>query len=113
MTAWHGACNSSPNKESRTMKTTLKILMLLLAASYPCVAFAGLVGLASPTVFFSGEVVFSLFAIAGLALIGLNDYSRRPLPVHTAATKVAPVMAAGSSRRDAACAVRPLGCVSA
>jgi hypothetical protein len=67
------------------MKTTLKILMFILGASIPCVAFASLVGVAATTAFFSGEVIFSLFAIAGLALIGLNDYSRRPLPVHTAA----------------------------
>ncbi|HUL55200.1 MAG TPA: hypothetical protein VLT83_17485 [Opitutaceae bacterium] len=67
------------------MKTTLKILMLVLGASIPCVAFAGLIGVAAPAAFFSGEVVFSLFAIAGLAFIGLNDYSRRPLLVHTVA----------------------------
>jgi hypothetical protein len=95
------------------MKTTLKILMLLLAASFPCVAFAGLLGIAPPAAFYSGEIVFSLFAIAGLALIGLNDYSRRPIPVHTAATKAAPVVTVGSSRRDRACAVHPWECASA
>jgi hypothetical protein len=67
------------------MKTTLKILMLILGASIPCVAFASFVGVAPTAAFFSGEVIFSIFAVAGLALIGLNDYSRRPLLVHTVA----------------------------
>ena len=65
------------------MKTTLKILMLILGAGIPFVAFASLVGVAPIASFFSGEVIFSLFAIAGLALTGLNDYSRGPLPAHT------------------------------
>jgi hypothetical protein len=68
------------------MKTTLKILMLVLGVTYPCVAFAGLIGIASPSAFFSGEVVFSLFAIVGLLLIGLTDYSR-PITVRSAAAK--------------------------
>ena len=68
--------------KNNTVKTILRALMLLFVAGYPCVMFAGLVGLASPSAFLSGEVVFSLFAVVGLALIGLTDYSRRPIDVH-------------------------------
>ena len=91
------------------MKTTLKILMLVLGAAFPSVAFAGLLGLASSDAFGSGEVYFSLFAIVGLALISLNDYSRRPLPVRVATKNTA----LASDRRDAACAMRPVECASA
>jgi hypothetical protein len=95
------------------MKTTLKILMLVLSVAFPSVAFASLAGIASPAAFFSGDVVFSLFAIAGLALISLSDYRRRPMRVHTAKMFAAQLAAAGSGAHDAACAVRPLGCASA
>ncbi|HUJ42686.1 MAG TPA: hypothetical protein VLW52_03655 [Opitutaceae bacterium] len=94
------------------MKTTLKILMLVLGTAFPSVAFAALIGIASPAAFFSGEVLFSLFAIAGLALISLNDYSRRPLPVPVAATNAVPVAAQRSGQR-AAGAMRPVECASA
>jgi hypothetical protein len=66
------------------MKTTLKLLMLLLGISYPCVMFAGLIGIAAPSAFFSGEVAFLLFAIIGLMLVGFTDYSCRPIIVHSA-----------------------------
>lgn len=59
--------------------------MLILGASIPCVAFAALVGFVPNAAIFSSEVIFSLFAIAGLVLTGLNDYSRRPVPTHIVA----------------------------
>jgi hypothetical protein len=67
------------------MKTTLKFLMLLFGISYPCVMFAGLIGIAAPSAFFSGEVAFLLFAVIGLMLVGFTDTSRRPIIVHCAA----------------------------
>ncbi|HUL54431.1 MAG TPA: hypothetical protein VLT83_13585 [Opitutaceae bacterium] len=95
------------------MKATLKILMLVLGAAFPLAAFAGMIGLASPAAFLSSELMFSLFAIVGLAAIGLNDYSRRPLTVRVAAKNIVPAAAPRSSRHDAACAVRPVECASA
>jgi hypothetical protein len=95
------------------MKTTLKILMLVLGAAFSSAAFAGLLGLASAAAFGSGEVYFSFFAIAGLALISLNDYSRRPLPVRVATTNTVPAATRVSNQRDAACAIRPVECASA
>jgi hypothetical protein len=67
------------------MKTTLKFLMLLFGAGYPCVMFASLVGIVPPSAFFSGEVAFLLFAVIGLMLVGFTDTSRRPIIVHCAA----------------------------
>lgn len=95
------------------MKTTLKILMLLFGASYPCVMFAGFIGIASPSAFFSGEVAFSLFAIVGMMLIGFNDYCRRPITVHPAAAKACPVAAVGASRHNHASGIHPFECASA
>ena len=67
------------------MKTTLKFLMLLFGAGYPCVMISSLVGIVSPSAFFSGEVAFLLFAVIGLMLVGFTDTSRRPIIVHCAA----------------------------
>jgi hypothetical protein len=92
------------------MKTTLKLLMLLLGVSYPCVMFAGLIGIASPSAFFSGEVAFSLFAIVGLMLVGFNDYCRRPIIVHSAAAKAEPVVAVGAGRHNHASGIHPCEC---
>jgi len=92
------------------MKTTLKILMLLLGASYPCVMFASLIGIASPSAFFSGEVAFSLFAIVGLMLVGFNDYCRRPITVHSAAAKAEPVVAVGSGLPNHTRGIHPFKC---
>ena len=47
--------------------------------------FASLVGIVSPSAFFSGEVAFLLFAVIGLMLVGFTDTSRRPIIVHCAA----------------------------
>ena len=45
---WHDACNGRDNNESSLMNTTLKFLLLLLGAAYPCIAFAGLIGIHAP-----------------------------------------------------------------
>ncbi len=58
------------------MKTSLKLIALVLAAGYPCLAVAEIFGAKLPTVlnFESVATLFSLLLI-GLTLVG--DYSRR------------------------------------
>ncbi len=70
------------NNESTTMKTALKILMLLLIASSACTAFAGLIGLAPVSVFLTSEVTFCLYSAAGIMFIGLNDCGCRGSTVY-------------------------------
>lgn len=85
------------------MKTSLKLILFLLGASLPCIAFAGLVGLSTPAAFFSGEVALSVFAAAGLLLIGLNDYTYHRIAFRTSPARVCPVVAFSpvKSRREA------------
>ena len=64
------------NNESTNMKTTLKITTLLLAAALPCAAIAAVAGFAEPATV-SIDVVFPLFAIAGLQLVAMTDRGRR------------------------------------
>lgn len=72
------------------MKTTLKILALLLGFGAACVAFAGLVGLDSFSAFFTSGAPIAVYSMAGLMLIGVTDSPRRPrsllAPVATAST---------------------------
>ncbi len=65
--------------ESTTMKTTLKILLLVLGAGFTAIAFAGLVGIATPAVFHDTDVAVSIFCAVGLLLIGATDRPRRQL----------------------------------
>lgn len=58
------------------MKTSLKITALLLAASFPCVAFAEILGADLP-VPFSVESTAALFSLLLLGLTLVSDYSRR------------------------------------
>lgn len=99
--------------ESSTMKTTLKLLMLLLGASFPCIAFAGLVGLSTSAAFFSSEVVLSVFAAAGLLLIGLNDYTYRRIAFRTSPARVCPVVAFGPDQSSRAHGHRREACIAA
>jgi hypothetical protein len=75
------------------MKTSLKLILLFLGASLPCIAFAGLVGLPAATTFFSGEVAFSVFAAVGLMLTGLNDYTYRRTAIRAGSVRACPVIA--------------------
>ena len=77
------------------MNTTLKYLLLLLGAAYPCVAFVGLIGLHTTAAFFTSEVTFMLYASIGLLLIGGNDHGRPP---SGAGITPAPPLSACSSR---------------
>jgi hypothetical protein len=63
--------------KNTTMKTPLKILMLVLVAGSACAAFAGLIGIVPPSAFLSSEVAFFLYSAAGMTLIGLNDNGGR------------------------------------
>jgi hypothetical protein len=74
--------------------------------------FAGLIGIAAPSAFFSGEVAFLLFAVIGLMLVGFTDYSRRPIIIHAAA-KACPVSAFGSHAHNHVRDVHPFECVKA
>lgn len=58
------------------MKTSLKITALLLAASFPCVAFAEMLGASVPT-FFNMEIASAVFAVLLIGLTVIGDYSRR------------------------------------
>jgi hypothetical protein len=70
--------------KNTTMKSTLYILMLVLAAGSAAAAFAGLFGLVPPSAFFSSEVAFCLYGAAGMCLIGLNDCGHRTVTKHLA-----------------------------
>lgn len=84
------------------MKTTLKFLLLLLGVAYPCIAFAGLIGIHTSAAFFSSEVAFMLYAAIGLLLIGGNDDGRpRLIAVRKAPVDRCPIMA-----------FKPAGCES-
>jgi hypothetical protein len=58
------------------MKTSLKLIALLLAAGYPCVAFAEFLGARVPSVI-NAENTVALFSAALVALLMLGDYARR------------------------------------
>ena len=58
------------------MKTTFKLIALLIAAGLPCVALANFAGIpiSSPL---APESMLGLFIAAGVALVFIGDYSRR------------------------------------
>jgi hypothetical protein len=63
------------------MKTTLNLLLLVLAIALPVVTLAGLVGLLPVTAFLGIEAAFFAFSFVGMMLIALNDDGRRRRPV--------------------------------
>ena len=81
------------------MKTALQILLLVLGATCAGAAFIGLIGIDSSVAFLTSETAVLLYPVAGLMLIGFNDYSRRRIIVLSPATKAGPVPArrAGSA----------------
>ena len=58
------------------MKTTLKIIALLIAAGYPVVALAESAGITVPS-YFTAEYVLGLFVASIVGLTLFSDYSRR------------------------------------
>ena len=96
------------------MKTTLKILFLLIGAGCTAAAFAGLVGIVNPAVFQGSVIALSAFATIGMLLIGGNDHARRPLV--TASTPPFPARALAApagTRRSHAYGIRRRARVSA
>jgi hypothetical protein len=78
------------------MKTTLKITLLILAASLAVAAFAGLAGFSAAAAI-SAKFILPAFAYAGLMLISSFEYdTRRTIRLHPARTAARPaaVMAA-------------------
>jgi hypothetical protein len=96
------------------MKTTLKFLLFLLGAAYPCAAFAGIIGLHTPAAFFSSEVAFMLYAAIGLLLIGGNDHGRpRFITVRKAPVDLCPIEAFKPAGREGTCSLRRPECLAA
>ncbi len=58
------------------MKTTIKIIALLAAAGYPCVAFANFFGASLPASL-NLETFGAVFVVALASLTFISDYSRR------------------------------------
>ncbi len=58
------------------MKTSLKLIALLIAAGYPCVAFAEFLGAPVPSAI-NAENVVALFSAALVGLLMIGDYSDR------------------------------------
>lgn len=60
------------------MKTSLKLLALIIAAGYPLVAFAEFAGAPMPASL-NAENALALFSVVIAALLMIGDYSRRRL----------------------------------
>jgi hypothetical protein len=58
------------------MKTSLKLIALILAAGYPCVAFAQFVGAQVPA-FINAQNTASVFTVVFVGLMLLKDYAPR------------------------------------
>jgi hypothetical protein len=94
------------------MKTTLNVLLLVLAAILPAATFAGLVGILPPVAFVASEVTLFVFAFVGLMLIGLNDhgYGRRPVIVRRSLPAVRPCLIASPAPRRSSYGLRSREC---
>ena len=57
------------------MKTSLKLIALILAAGYPCVAFAQFAGAQVPA-FINAQNTAGLFTAVFVGLMLIKDYSR-------------------------------------
>ncbi len=96
------------------MKATLQILMLLLSAAVAGAAFLGLAGVDSSFAFVTSETALWLYAVAGLMLIGFNDYGyRRPIITLRLATKPCPIPAVASGSRVNVYGIRRRNCIAA
>jgi hypothetical protein len=82
------------------MKTLLKFFTLAALAGTPVLALAEMAGARFPAAL-SGEALFAVFASASLLSLALHDYARRPrtlpLPVSSAAARVAPLAPAAEA----------------
>ena len=83
------------------MKTSLKLLALLLAAGLPSAAFAEIFGARLPATFTAANLI-ALFAMASIALLLATDYSPRTrLRAFSAATHASAAPAARRSANEA------------
>lgn len=94
------------------MKTTLSVLLLLLAIAFPVTAFAALVGLVPPTVFVDSEIAIFAFAFVGLMLIATDDhgYACRPVIVRRSPVAACPSPVANPVRRRSSYGIRRREC---
>jgi hypothetical protein len=96
------------------MKTALQFTMLVLAVAFPIAAYAALVGILPLAAFFYSETAISVFAIAGLMAIGLNDGGhRRPIIVRATVAPVCQPKPTSPARRSRAYGIRRRECVVA
>jgi hypothetical protein len=88
---WHARCKYGRQlfNPITTMKNQIKLLALVLAAGLPGVAFAQVAGAHLPTAL-NTESVFGAFAIVGIVLGAVSDYSRKfqPLPLNSSTRPV-------------------------
>ena len=70
--------------KNTTFKTTLNIILTLLGVGATGAAAAGLINTFSPSTLSAGEVVFYLYAAAGMALMALSDHGGRTNAKHGA-----------------------------
>ena len=69
------------------MKTSLKLIALLLAAGYPCVAFAQFVGAKVPA-FINAQNAAGVFTAVFVSLMLIKDYSRPSLSLRSTTAPV-------------------------
>jgi hypothetical protein len=81
------------------MKTSLKLIALVLAAGYPCVAFAQFAGAHIPATL-SAESVVGLFTAVFVGLMLIKDYSRPGLTLTSTAPVVVPPADCFACRAD-------------
>lgn len=86
--SWHGECNREGNNPLN-MKTSLKIIALVLAAGYPVAAFAQFAGVSIPAIA-SAQTFAGLFTAVFVGLMLVKDYSSPSLTLATKAPVISP-----------------------
>ena len=82
------------------MKTSLKLIALLLAAGYPCAAFAQFAGVQVPAIINAQNTV-GIFTAVFVGLMLIKDYSRPSLTLtSTTAPVICPPAHAFACRAD-------------
>lgn len=81
------------------MKTSLKLIALLLAAGYPCVAFAQFAGAQVPAII-NAQNTAGVFTAVFVGLMLIKDYSRPSLSLTAPAPVIVPPAHAFARRAD-------------
>ena len=81
------------------MKTSLKLIALLVAAGYPCVAFAQFVGARIPA-FINAQNTAGVFTAVFVGLMLIEDYSRPSVSLPASAPVIVPPAHAFATRTD-------------